>query len=231
MQSSSTHNTPRRRLQELPSIPPLSLPTPDKKEVLYIKRDYTGNMFRDTDTPGHTLFLECCITNGYTGRWGFIPTHVQCRQIWASRVCASHSCAKHKTGATPPPSLSLKQGQRKEENWFTGGGNAAFLCCAKTSEAEFRKHVKVWWYLLYVCAHVYVCVLKNFRAEGWPEPREETPWTCSHWTPKAGWRVCVYLCVCLCVFVCGRDRWRSLKLGECLIDIFFFFFFTLELLV
>lgn len=113
----------------------------------------------------------------------------------------------------PPPSLSLKQGQRKEENWFTGGGNAAFLCCAKTSEAEFRKHVKVWWYSLYVCAHVYVCVLKNFRAEGWPEPREETPWTCSHWTPKAGWRVCVYLCVCVCLCAAETDggAWSSVS--------------------
>ena len=76
-----------------------------------------------------------------------------------------------------------------------------------------------------VCAHVYVCVLKNFRAEGWPEPREETPWTCSHWTQRPD-EECVFTCVCecVCVFVCGRDRWRSLKLGECLIDIFFFSF-------
>lgn len=43
-----------------------SQPTTDKKK--YIKCDYTGNMFIGTDTPGHTLFLECCITNGYTGR-------------------------------------------------------------------------------------------------------------------------------------------------------------------
>lgn len=67
-----------------------------------------------TDTPGHTLFLECCITNGYTGRWGFTPAHVQCRQIWARRVYASHLCAKHKTSLPSPHLLPITPSLKKE---------------------------------------------------------------------------------------------------------------------
>lgn len=135
-----------------PSFLPLSWQQIKKK---YIKCDYTGNMFIGTDTPGRTLFLECCITNGYTGRWGFTLAHVQCRQIWASWVYASHLCAKHKirhpsTPLTPPLSSPThtnthtphllyhkKKRAKKRKKLIHRGGNWRFSFCLFVSCTNF----------------------------------------------------------------------------------------------
>lgn len=139
----------------------------------YVKCDYTGNMFIGTDTPGHTLFLECCITNGYTGRWGFTPTHVQCRQIWASRVYASHLCAKQKT-RPPPTSVSLKKGAKKRKNLIHREGKCSFLCRVQTSEAEFRSQsALIHWLRWPVRVCMCVCVSQK-EFPGWRTTRTRT---------------------------------------------------------
>lgn len=155
-----------------------------------------------TDTPGHTLFLECCITNGYTGRWGFTPAHVQCRQIWARRVYASHLCAKHKTSLPSPHLLpitpSLKKEAEKRKKLIQKRMKCSFFfwrVCHAAQTSEFRRFGAT---LLFIC----MCVCEHFQAGGRQEPREKAPLTCSCWTAE------------LTECVCSTDRWRSLQQGE-----------------
>lgn len=154
-----------------------------------------------TDTPGHTLFLECCITNGYTGRWGFTPAHVQCRQIWARRVYASHLCAKHKTSLPSPHLLPITPSLKKEAEKRKKLIQKRMKCSFFFGVSAMRRKLLNLGGSVQLCFSS-VCVCEHFQAGGRQEPREKAPLTCSCWTAE------------LTECVCSTDRWRSLQQGE-----------------